>query len=550
MTMLNGQLVGRSMPQVVNEEPTHFEVSDGQSTFKVPKSGLSESLQQRIRSMSAPGVSGASFQPAANPEPLPPESVMSMELPPGGQGVNSGGGGGGSGAGGGGAGSESLVMDPTRGGMVRDTGQGAQGGGHAPQPTYEPSRVADMKDLPPSLRLKGAPETSVPPPAMVTPPLAAPVRPSGGMGGGLPGVGAFNRGNTDEQKAIQAEGEAEAAKSRATANALVEGDNVLQQHELAQKEIFARSRAGADDAMRKFQSAVTDVNNADTTVDSGRYWASRSTAGKIAGIIGLALGSLSPDGVNKSANLLNQAIDREIDAQKAEHSLRLQKGKQAVDAAQSLYGMNHQIFQNDLAAEAATRAAAMSRVENSLKRVEVASASPIAKARAAELMAKLQQERGKFESQAANIAFDNHVKLMTAKAPGNGGISPAEAKELHGAEAAAQNSLDFIGKIRQGLKETSSPIPGKTALNQNVGQDAATLGVNQTGLLLELKNLAKLGVLSKSDEGILDKLTGDPQAIFTTERTKGATLNALESMVKRSIENQRRAAGGAQAQSR
>lgn len=312
----------------------------------------------------------------------------------------------------------------------------------------------------------GAAQLGIRPKGTATPDVQTPGQPSpapgpavarGGSQGPLPGVTEEQRAVDEERAAIEKKGQLEAETARQTAAALAEGDKVLQQHELAQKELTARARATTEDLMRKHDAATSELRNMDTSVDPGRLWASKSTPGKITAILGLALGALGagPDGVNRSAVMLNQAIDRDIDAQKAEHSIRLQKGRLAVDAAQSMYAMNHQLFQDDLAADAAAHASAWARVDNNLKRIIASGAGPQAQAAAAQLSALAGEKEAKFKSDAANIAFDNTTQRLLANATaakgaggGMGALSKEEQSKVYDVETATKNINDNLAKAK------------------------------------------------------------------------------------------------------
>ncbi len=333
----------------------------------------------------------------------------------------------------------------------------------------------------------------------------------------------------------------------------------LQAHALDEADRTRKATADSEAMMADIQKRSDEMRNIDTTVDPGRFWATRSTGQKISGIIGMALGALGtgPDGVNRAAMMLNQAIDRDIDAQKSEHDLRLRKGQASVNAATSAYGLHRQAIQDDVAARAAAKATLDDLSIAKVKQITAAAGGPMAQANGNELIARLEADKATNHQKIAQQTFDNSVKgslaaaeiekdRVVAGAKGNG-INPAEAKELHAAEASTQNSLDLINKIRGTLKDTNSPIPGKTALNQNVGAQAADLDTTTTSLVLELKNAAKLGAISGTDADLLKSLIGDPKAIFTNESTKRAKLDALEGILKRGIQNQRASAMGAQA---
>lgn len=448
-----------SKVRLLKEHDGHYELHDGSASFRVAKAGLSERTHAQIRKMAAggevntddylperrggaapvftfdpnqqevipsaaPSFTGADLglqsAPAASSVALPSAVAPGPSFPPG----------------------VKLAPKPEK--VLEPTGESSDG-----KPLMRETTGYVERPLPAGLRLKS--DATTPEPA------AKPSAQTPGQGGGaLPGVTDEQRAVDEERAAIEAKGRIEAETAKQTAAALAEGDKVLQAHELAQKEMATRARLTSEDLMRKHDAAQTALLNQDTTVDPGRFWASRSTAGRISGILGLVLGAFGAgtDGVNRAASMLTSAIDRDIDAQKAEHSLRLQKGKAAVDAAQSMYAMSHQVFANDLAADAAAHATAWARVDNNLKKILAGRAGPQAQAAAAQLSALSLEKQAKFKSDAANIAFDNQTQRILANATAGAkggamaGLSKEEQSKVYDVETATRNINDNIARAK------------------------------------------------------------------------------------------------------
>jgi hypothetical protein len=312
--------------------------------------------------------------------------------------------------------------------------------------------------------------------------------------------------------AVQA-GAVEAEKARQSADALAAYDTQLQAHALAQKQREEAARAEVDKTMADHRAAQDEMRNINTTVDPGRFWASRSTGGKIAGIIGLALGAFgaASDGVNRAAQMISQAIDRDLDAQKAEHTFRLAKGKESVGAAQSAYGMARQRFGDEVASGAAAKADLLALAENSLKKISLTSASPAAQAQALALAGQLQAKRGELENAAANTAFDNTTQRRLADAqlakPPPGAQTAANAlTEIESRNSTIhQSGKKLLALIdAYGTSETITPgIEGQMSqLVTDMAVDAAKLkdpgSVARPGEVeLELKGLFSPGMMQR-----------------------------------------------------
>lgn len=204
-----------------------------------------------------------------------------------------------------------------------------------------------------------------PPPETETATVRQPVKPAGRGGGG----GSLRAPEEDPEAAASVADEAqlanrmsEVAQRNANAQEVTAAQNkqrIVEDAAKRDEEIHRNAIAKTDAQMRKLQDAHDEIQRIDTSVDPGRFWASRTTGQRVAGILGMALGALGAgnDGVNRAAGLINQAIDRDIDAQKSEHELRLKKGDAAVRNATSAYALMRQRLEDDSSASAATKAA-------------------------------------------------------------------------------------------------------------------------------------------------------------------------------------------------
>lgn len=492
-------------PTMVGEDEQSFTMSDGQSPFKVPKAGLSESLQAKIRGMAdvgtsmPPPVTTFSLPPV---EPPPAPSMPAARAPVSGESL----------------GLKTVPLGATVSLPPPTTAQIAPGLQVAPQaektlvgtgrvvngmPVVEEATGFMERPLPSGLRLRG--EELLPPP----PPVAAPVPVRSGPPAALPGMASIRSGIADQQDANAALGAAKAEEGRATADALSSVQRQLEANALEDKARIEAADARVSSVMAQYKAAQDEMRNVSTTVDPGRYWATRSTGGKIASIIGLALGALGagPDGVNRAAMMMNQAIDRDLEAQKAEHTLRLQKGKASIDAAQSAYAMEHTRFGDEASARAAAKANLLGLAQNKLAQITAGTSSPQAKAQADALNGALEVQKGKLEQDAANdLATRAHsyaaANAARAKAPAPSASATA-LTEIENRNATIHNSgrklLALIDAY--GTSETVTPgIEGQMSqLANDMAVDAAKLkdptSVARPGEVeLELQNLFKPGM--------------------------------------------------------
>lgn len=128
------------------------------------------------------------------------------------------------------------------------------------------------------------------------------------------------------------------------------------------------------------------------SVDPDRFWASRSTGQKVAGVVSLFLGGFLQGmrgGPNAGLDMLNQYIDRDIEAQKFAYGAARDTAQQQ----QTAFGMAMQKYQNVDAAKAAARAAALDSVQAQLGQQAALWKSTDAANRAQMAMAELAQLR-------------------------------------------------------------------------------------------------------------------------------------------------------------
>lgn len=537
---------------MVNEADGYFEMSDGRSPFKVPKKGLSEALQNKIRAMgpqkqkmadggnvlasfpdrmgSGPVVYDAYGVPLAAPVgPAAPDGGINLN-PPTAQRPDAG------------MAQPQMVEPPafdinarvdelqkipslsSRAAGDADEAKRAEAYSTAQAPAREASNLG--------IRPKGA-ASIAPPPAPLPP---SPAAKSVVRGGGAPMAGLSDiRGGTEVQKGAAVQGaNAAAEQGRQAADELSAYGRQLETNMIADKQRAEAASTRAAAMMADYKSAQDEMRNINTTVDPGRFWASRSTAGKVAGIIGLALGALGagPDGINRAAQMLNQAIDRDLEAQKAEHTLRMKKGQASIDAATTAYGMERQRFGDDAAASNAAKASLLGLAENNLKKISAGAQGPAAAAQAQAFLGQLQTQKGQLEAGLANTAFDNQTQRMLAEGQlaKTSGRTPAEAKAIR----EAVSNYDLMSKTVTNLE---SLINNTNFVTEKVGGRAAEMQGLAGGLLLQVKDAEKLGTLDRGSLEFAEKIIGDPGATFTLDSTKIAKLHTLLGQSKRRLES-------------
>jgi hypothetical protein len=215
-----------------------------------------------------------------------------------------------------------------------------------------------------------------------------------------------------EQQAALESSAVNAALGQQQAEFLAGAGKAMERAALEQSEARARARMSAEADMARIIEARQAAASENTTIDQGRWWASRSTPGKIAAAIGLALGAIgaSRDGVNRAAGIIDQAIARDLEAQRVEHELRARKGQRAIDAATTLYTMHRQLAQDDIAGSDAAVGAALQLAKNQVDIATARASSPLAKSQGQMLSAQLGQKRDERDAAVKQRSFDNALK--------------------------------------------------------------------------------------------------------------------------------------------
>lgn len=507
--------------RLLSEEPTHYVMHDGTASFRVPKNGLSEGMHQRIRSMGEPqkmaeggpisiepgggpalfqqgrpelpvsafsfgapsqqgpteipGVSGRGYGPDSIPIALPgapqaagdrrmsdlPLSAFSLAPPPG----------------------PAPLPQATRDRAVL-VGPAQVGG---PIPEIPGLRPKQATARPPTPGQNGAP---------------AGMRPLGGApkAPGMGGQAEMEAGQKESMASAEGVFEAEKSAARAKAEGLAEMGKVLErtQAERAQAQEMAKQQTSA--AMQRVQAVQDEMNRIDTSVDPGRFWASRSTGDKILGTIGLVLGALGAgnDGVNRAAGILSQSIDRDLDAQKAEHELRLRKGAASVEGAKGFYAMARDAAGDELAASDLARSMALESAANKISQLEASTAEPGAKARLQAMRGQILQQSGENKAKAQQLLFENKLKTSSeargwaelgiqqqsaaAKAAAGPKTPEAEQKLLAEVEEREQNIQRNSKELQALIKQYGTTEKLKPGIEERMNQLRSALIVDSAKL--------------------------------------------------------------------
>lgn len=383
----------------------------------------------------------------------------------------------------------------------------------------------------PIAAIKGPAPASLAPPEIIpqaTP--AVPPQPIAGGGSGLMGTAnQFTQGVNQEAQAIGQQGKQQAA--------------ILNEQAQTQQALMQSFNDKSTAAMNEVNAVMQDYQK--QYINPNHYMENMSSGQKVSTAIGLMLsgmGSGLTGQENLAAKFLNQQIDRDIEAQKAN------LGKK-----ENLLNFNLKQYGNMKDALTMTNAMQMGIYASKIEQAAALSKDPIAKARglqlAAEFKAKIIPQVNKLaQSQAlqglmqsgGNTENDFKKKLNALSA-----VSPEHYKDvaeryIPGVGIAAMKPTD---KDRESLTAAKQMKSALTELQARAATFGTTIPgteadkVNKTkvaAIQLQMKNAYQLGVLSQSDLDMLDKLVANPGSIFTNRSISQleATKKSMDSIEK------------------
>lgn len=256
----------------------------------------------------------------------------------------------------------SAVLSPVSG-FMSGFGQGAGG-----QPPPKTNLIASNEGLPPSAMQPSVPvggEVTGQPSGELLPPPGS----KASTGINLPGIeGQMIAG-------IQAKSKAEQELAKSQEEAFKNYNEQIAEHNIRTKENLAKVEGEIDKWSQEYANGKIRPN---------QVWENTGTGGKISAAIGLILGGIGAGmsgGQNQALQIIQHAVDRDIDAQKAN-----------LGKAHNLLSMNMSRYHNLQTAEAATRAQMGATVQGQLQQMSAKAAGPLAAAAAQTAMATVKYQ--------------------------------------------------------------------------------------------------------------------------------------------------------------
>lgn len=312
-----------------------------------------------------------------------------------------------------------------------------------------------------------------------------------------------------------------------------------EQANVRRQEIQLRRDKAIREERAKEQELLSKIDS--FRVDPENFFTSRGNGARIFAALAVGLGelgrSMAGGGTNAALQIIDSAIARDMEAQK----IRLNQLGSAADRQRNRISDLTAQFDTEEQREAASLVARYRVVENKIAAATEGLKGEQAKTRGMALMAGVQERRAGVQQQLA-LARERAAALRAMSGGGPvdlSALTPDEQKRFVpglNVVAANEKEREKIINASQGLDEAERVIGELLQLRKDFGGGLAVTGKAReakakakalsTQLLLSLKNVYELGVLSKSDEELLNRLVpGDPLAFFSTDPTVMAKLN-------------------------
>jgi hypothetical protein len=299
---------------------------------------------------------------------------------------------------------------------------------------------------------------------------------------------------------------------------------------------------------KDFKDKMDDVKKLSDGLDPDRYWANKTTGSKVLTAIGVMLGGIGAGltrGPNMALEMLNKAIDRDMETQ-----------KQQIGQENNLLVQMRQKFQDDQSADTATRMLLNQKAQNELGKAASKYQGESAKQNAEIMKSQLQQQQAQLQRQLAM------QQMMAAQASGNGqGLSamqmaaygmPKEWVDLQadvehrsmpkGTDWVGTSSTkEGLGKFQEYINEVEPAVNGIKRIkdlkkNYNRFSDYKTRAQIDTEVA-SLVGALRLpitgpGILNDSERKMLNEIVGNPNLLFTMPSWQEARLAQIEKKLR------------------
>ncbi len=266
-------------------------------------------------------------------------------------------------------------------------------------------------------------------------------------------------------------------------------------------------------------------------IDPKHYWADKTTGDKVVAGIGLFLGAIGAgqtDGVNLAVRTMQQAIDKDVEIQKANYEIK----KDSLQAKAGLYSKMVDRFKDTRAAEDATRIAYLDNAKLQVEAIGARHGSAETKAKASMLVSQIEQKKDllkasfitQFQKMTPVDETTNPETLDKDKrerfVPGYGlALSDKDATVMKTAVGETKGSKDALNSL---LAIANTPgAASNPAMRARADSEAAMLqGLLRTQVLGP-------GTVNDAERAMLESLVANPTKILSLDSNNKVKIQTL-----------------------
>lgn len=374
---------------------------------------------------------------------------------------------------------------------------------------------------------------------------------------------AINDSYTKQQSALSAGAAAAAAGAKKTADALGQAYQQAQTLDAQRQQNEADRQAQLKQIQQTMQQKMEDYANMSIDPNRANIFVNGSTGQKIGAGIALALSGMGA-GLTGQPNLalqvINTAIDRDINAQKA----NIEKTGNQVTMQQNVYHDMLQTFGDQRAAEAATKATLLQTAQIQLQQYAEQYKAPQLQANAAAMQAELERQKQQNILQLNQGMLANQALMQIANPGGssNGGtprlssngavnltpnpiaqtLLPPEQRERYVPGlglATTKENAEKASETAAAANESTHALDALASgdysgiLNSIDPAQRGKAEVLRTFIIGKLKDtIHGKGVLNETTKDMLEDIVGNPTKIFSLSSAQKAKLQEISQQVK------------------
>jgi hypothetical protein len=254
------------------------------------------------------------------------------------------------------------------------------------------------------------------------------------------------------------------------------------------------------------------------------WWGSKTTGEKITAGIGLFLSALSNQSMKNTLDIIDREVDRDLKIQQA----NIEKAKGDLSQTQNLLGLNRDLMKDDQLALQTARIDAFELAKLKIEQVTSRAKSPLAKAKAAELMGKLDEKIGLLQAKAVQDAMKSQGQpIKTQKFTGQ--IPDKQmAKDFMEEAVDVQTISESLDRLNKFANSSSSKVSP---------EDRARIETDINLLVGALNRpLTGGGPMAEAEAERIRNTIGDPSKFLTLPSSTKAKIGALKDFINRKHE--------------